>query len=379
MTKFYLAIFALIIFAGCKSAGKAYQKGDYADAIELGIKKLQKDPHDTELIEIVKNSYTYAVGQHENQVRILQNSKNENRYERIFQQYLKMQDLYQQIHQYPVAARMIQPTDYSSYVETYREKAAELHLERADHLLGIGNKTALREAYHELNKALRFTNHRQIKYKRDSVYDAALTKVVIIPMQQFGGGYQHSSSFQFQNFQNEILRTLSANRSNDFTRFYSEWDARSQNIEPDQFLELNMNRIMLGRPIDRRSSREVSKEVVVKEIVHKPDSVVKQYGTVRARINTTQRTILSEADLIITLRDRQGRIIWNDRFTGQHQWRTEFSSYTGDERALSSNDKNLINQREENMPAEDWVLDQLFRQIQQDLSARLRGFYGRNR
>jgi tetratricopeptide (TPR) repeat protein len=379
MTKLYLIIFSLVIFAGCKSAGKSYQKGDYADAIELGIKKLQKDPNDTEIIEIVKNSYKFAVSAHENQVRILQNSRNENRFERIFQQYLQMQDLYQQIHQYPVAARIIDPMDYSSYVETYREKAAAPHLERADQLIGIGTKPALRDAYHELNKALRFSNYQQIRYKRDSVYDAALTKVVIIPMQQFGGGYYHNSSYQFQNFQNEILRTLSMNRTNDFTRFYSEWDARSQNFEPDQFLELNMNRIMMGRPVDRRSSREVTKEVVVKEIVHKPDSVVKQYGTVRAKINTTQRIILSEADLIITLRDKQGRIIWNDRFTGQHQWRTEFSTYTGDERALSTNDRNLINRREENMPAEDWILDQLFRQIQQDLSARLRGFYGRNR
>jgi hypothetical protein len=44
MTKFYLPLLAALFFIGCKSASKAYNKGDYADAVELGIKKLQKDP-----------------------------------------------------------------------------------------------------------------------------------------------------------------------------------------------------------------------------------------------------------------------------------------------------------------------------------------------
>ncbi len=376
MTKIYFAIIAFAIFTGCKSASKAYQKGNYADAIELGIKKLQKDPYDYETRDIVKNSYKYAVSNYENEIRILSNSKSEERYARIFYQYLNLQDLYNILNDYPVAFNIVKPADYSEYVETYREKSIEIHVNRADYFISLGSKTDFREAYYEMNKALKFTSDYNLKRKRDSVYDLALTKVLIVPIQYYGG-YQYSSSYQLQNFQNDILRTLSQNSNNDFVRYYSEFEARSRDIIPDQVMELQLNRIMMGRPYDRRSSREVSKEVVVKEIVHKPDSVTKQYGTVKARISTITRTLLSEGDLLITLRDINGGIIWSDRFTGQFQWRTEFSTYTGDERALSQNDINLINKSEDHLPSEEYILEHLLRQIQNDLASRLRTYYGR--
>jgi hypothetical protein len=377
MKKLYPILIAFVLFAGCKSAGKSYQKGDYKNAIEIGLKKLQKDPNDQETMEIVMNAYKYAVMQHENQIRSLSNSKNDNRFSNIYNQYLQLQALYHLVQSSPVAASGIKAQDYSSYVETYREKAIEVHTDRAAYYISLGRKNDYRLAYYEINNALKFSNSYELRKKRDSLYDAALTKVVFIPLQYYGG-YQYNNSYQIQNFQNEILRTLSQNRNNEFVRYYSEWEARSQQIEPDQLMELNLSRVMLGRPSDRRSTREVSKEVVIKEIVYKPDSVVKQYGTVRAKITTTKRTLLSDADLVITLRDRSGRIVWNDRFTGQHQWQSEFSTFTGDERALSENDKQLVNNNNDNyIPAEEEVMEALLRQIQIDLASRLRSYYSR--
>src|SRR5215213_6406196 len=121
MTKFYsLAIAAsLILLYSCKSASKSYQKGDYTDAIERGVKKLQKDPNDYETRELVKNSYTYTVNQHEDEIRILSNSKTESRYEKIYQEYYSLQRLYETIREYPVAAQLVKPKDYSEYVNTY--------------------------------------------------------------------------------------------------------------------------------------------------------------------------------------------------------------------------------------------------------------------
>lgn len=377
MSKFYLILIAFALFTGCKSASKSYSKGDYADAIELGLKKLQKDPYDGETTEIVKNSYNYAVNSHEDQIRILSNSKSDTRYASIFRHYIELQDLYTTIQSYPQVARKIAPRDYSEFVETYREKAASVHIERAETYMDEGTKLGYKNAYHELNNALRFVNNYELKRKRDSVYDAALTKVVLVPMKQYYGAYSYSNSYQLRNFEQEILRTLKQNHNSDFVRYYSEWEAKSERIIPDHFMELNLGRIMIGRPIDSRSVREVSKEVVIKETVYKPDSVVKQYGTVKARITSTRRTLLSEADLIISLRDDRGRIVWDDRFTGQHEWKTEFSTYTGDERALSESDKSQVNKQESYVPAEDQILEELLRQIQQDLSSRLRTHYNR--
>lgn len=378
MNEFYFLLFSASFFvAGCNTASKAYNKGDYADAIELGIKKLQKDPYDTETRDLVKAAYTYALNQSESAIHGLANSTSDNRYASILREYNRLQDLYETIQQSPVAAKAINPNNYNEYVETYRTKAADVHLAEGDKWMNEGTKRAYREAYNAYNKALRYQNTTDIKRKRDEAYNAAITKILVVPIQNYGG-YSYHSNFQLQQFQAYVMRTLANDMTDNFVRFYSEWDLRNRDMEPDQVLEMNLGRIRIGQPYDERSTREVSKEVVVKETVFKPDSVVKQYATVRAKIANTRRTLLSEADLYISIRDLQGRVIWNDRFTGQHRWRTEFATYTGDERALSENDRKLLNQAPNyNTPSEDEIMRELYRQIQLDLSNRLRGYFAR--
>ncbi|MDQ6608780.1 MAG: hypothetical protein M3Y85_03065 [Bacteroidota bacterium] len=378
MAKFYLALFTASLFIlACKSVSKSYDKGDYTNAIELGVKKIQKDPSDGQTKDLVKSAYTFAVNQHEDAIRNLSNSSNDNRYEAILKEYNKLQDLYNIIHQYPAAAQIIAATDYSSYVRTYQDKAADVHLAKAEKWMGEGSKQAYKNAYNEYRSALRYRNNMVIKARLDEAYNAALTKILVVPIQNYRG-YSYSSNYQLEQFQNEVMRTLANNMNNEFIRFYSQWDLRNSNVEPDQILELNLGRITIGRPYDERSQRQVSKEVVVKEIVYKADSVVKQYGTVRATITTTRRTLLSEGELYLTLRDSKGRIIWNDRFTGQHRWQTEFATYNGDERALTDNDRNLLNRNNNSYaPGEEEIMGELYRQIQSDLSFRLRNYFSR--
>ncbi|WP_121354391.1 hypothetical protein [Flavisolibacter nicotianae] len=378
MTKFYpLLLSASLFFIGCKTASKAYNKGDYADAIELGIKKLQKDPSDADTRELVKSAYSYAVNQSEASIRNLSAGNEESRYEAILREYDRLQDLYETIQQSPAAAGFIRPTNYGDYVQTYRGKAADVHLANADKWMEQRTKQAYREAYNEYNRAYRYRNTTDVKQKRDQAYDLAVTKILVVPIQNYGG-YSYHTNYQLQQFQNEVMRTLAYNINDNFVRFYSEWDMHGKNFEPDQVLEMNLGRIRIGQPYDEQSSREVSKQVVAKETVYKADSVVKEYATVRARITNTRRTLVSEGELYLTIRDTRGRILWNDRFTGQHRWQTEFATYTGDERALSDNDRSQLNRNtNNNPPREEEIMNELYRQIQLDLSSRLRGYFAR--
>jgi tetratricopeptide (TPR) repeat protein len=381
MTKLYtvLLLSSLYLLASCKSASKAYERGNYNDAIDLSIKKLQKDPNDYDARQVLKNAYANKVSQHEDQVRILNNSKGDNRFERIYSEYLELQQLYNKVRRVPSASKVVDAKDYSEHVETYRSKAIEAHVEKAARYMEDTQrgKLAYRDAYHEFVAALRLRpDDFELKQKTDEALNLALTKVLVVPVDSYrSGGY--SSSYQLKNFQDDILRTLAHNMNSSFVRFYSEWDARNKNIEVDQVMELNLSRIYLGVPNDQNAVREVSKEVVVKETVYKPDSIIKTYGKVHAKITTTKRVLVSEGDLVISIRDTKGRSIWNDRFTGEHRWQTEFSSWTGDERALSESDKTQVDKKPDAAPKEDEVMSKLFTQIQNDLSYRLRNYYSR--
>ena len=113
MTKLYtfFIAFSIVLLYSCKTASKSYQKGDYTEAVELGVKKLQKNQDDYETRQLVQQSYNYSVAQHEDAIRILNNSKSESRFESIYVHYLELQHLYKTIQLYPAVARLIKTTD----------------------------------------------------------------------------------------------------------------------------------------------------------------------------------------------------------------------------------------------------------------------------
>ena len=380
MSKFYLVLGVLsILLIGCKSASKAYEKGNYSDAIELAVKKIQKDPYDGESISIAKNAYNEAQRLHEDKIRQLSNSPSEKKFEQIFNEYRQLQNLYELVNRYPTLQKALKPVDYSEYLVTYGNKAADLYFQKGLERMNAGSKAAYRDAYQDFRTALRFRDDSSTRRKMDTAYNLALVRVVVLPLNEhmYAGGYQYSNSHHFRNFENELMRTLRYNTSNQFVKFYSEWDARAEEVQPDEILELRLGRIDIGRPYDRTSSHTASKEVVIKEIVYRPDSVVKQYGKVTAQVTTTQRTMVSQGELYVTSRDPRGRILWTDIFRGEHKWETEFSTFRGDERALSDRDRALLNRQDRNAPREDEVMDAVLDQIENDMSYRVRNYYSR--
>jgi hypothetical protein len=376
MNKIYFILFLFITLFSCKTPGKAYEKGNYTEAIDLAIKKLQKNPNDGEAKTILQNSYKFAVNRHEEQIRILSNSNSDKRFEQIYQQYRSLQNLSENIRRYPTAAHFVNTVDYTDYLNTYKDKAADLHYETGVKLMQENNKPAFREAYHAFRRALRLKpNDTELRKRTDEAYRLAVVNVVVIPFDNHGG-YMYSNSYQVRNFQEDLVRKLDNNVRNEFIKFHSEWNARSMNIEPDEIIEMRFGNLVIGQPYDQRQTRQVSKEVVLKEIVYKPDSVVKQTGKVYARVTTTRRTLVSSGDLFINIRDAKGRFLWSDNFRGEHRWQTEFATFTGDERALSDHDRSLLNRRDY-APQQDEIIHELLRQIDNEIGYRLRNYYSR--
>jgi len=377
MNKIYiLVLFCSVTFFACKTATKAYDKGNYTSAIGLAIKKLQKNPNDGESKALAKNAYNNAVNDHQDNIRSISNSTSDLRFEKLYNEYTQLQNLYSLVKGQPSLNSFIRPVDYSDYVETYQNKSAEIHYQKGLTLLEENNKVSFREAYDEFKRALKFTpDDVNIRKKMDEAYQQAVVNVVVLSMDQNYGGYRYSSSYQIRNFKEDIIRNLRYQLNNDFVQLFSEWDAKSRNIEADEILEMRLGRMEIGRPYDQTQSRNVSKEVVIKEIVYKPDSIVKQYGTVNAQIITTIRTMISEGDLHVFARDNKGRVLWNDIFRGEHRWQTEFATYRGDERALSQSDRSLLNRNNYNTPREEDILKEVFRDIENDMHYRLRNYY----
>lgn len=379
-SKLYILLFAAIIFSAfsCKTASKLYEKGNYDEAVELAAKKLQKDPGDVKLLDIIQSSYRYAVNDHESRIRNHAESSNELKWEWMYAEYVSLQRMYEAIYRVPSVYTLVKPLDYSGYLVTYSEKAGDVRYDRGLSFMQRYDKQSYRNAYREFQAALRFKpGNRDALQKLNESYEYAVTNVVILPMQQQGGFVYSSYSVGGNNFDDQLIRSLQYNTGNEFLKFYSAWDARSQQIRTDQVVDMRLASFNMGRYRDYRTSRTVSKEIVVKEIVYKPDSVVREYAKVFADIITTRRTLNSDARLEVHVKDNQDRWLWSDLVNGHHDWSTEFATYTGDARALSESDKQLIDRRREFAPTESEITKCLLDQISADALNRIRNYFNR--
>jgi len=374
---FYSFIFLCTIFLfSCKSAEKLYNKGRYDEAVMLAAKKLQKKPGNAELLNVLQDAYRFAVNGHESNIRNLANSNSDLRWEHIYSEYQQLQALYEAIRRSPSVYDIVQPTDYSSYLATYKEEAGNARYERGLELMDQDNKQSYRQAYSEFQKALALKpGDLSIKQKMQESYENAVTNVVIQPLNRFG--YQYTNyDFDYRNFNYEILRYLNNNKGQ-FVRYYSPSEARSGHLKTDNSVEMRFSDVNIGRYRDQRSTREVSKQVVSKEIVISKDSVVREYTTVKAKIITTIRTINADGLLQATARDYYDRRIWNDTYRGEYSWTYSFATYTGDERALSDEDKKLINQREQWPPSNDEIIRIIMEEIQRKAQCGISDYFNR--
>ena len=367
-----------LFFVSCKTASKMYEKGNYDEAVELAAKKLQKKPNDPKLLNIIQEAYRYAVNDHEGRIHTYSISNNELKWEWMYNEYVSLQKMYDAIYRVPEVYEIVKPAAYSSYLVTYAEKAAEVRFDRGIAFMNSYNKESYRNAYREFQASLRFRpGYREAIQKMNEAYDYAVTNVVILPMQQDGGFVYSSYSVGGNNLDDQVIRNLQYNSGDEFVKFYSAWDARNKNIRTDMEVDMRLSTLDIGRYHDSRNTRKLSKEVVIKEIVYRPDSVVKQYGKVFAEVTTTRRTMNSSAILQISVRDASGRWVWGDNFGSDHNWYTEFSTYTGDSRALSESDKQLVDRRREFAPSDNEIMRCLIDELSNTAQYRLRNYFSR--
>ena len=376
-SKLYFFLFIVAFFFSCKSAKKMYEKGNYDEAVELAAKKLQKKPNDAATLDILQNAYCFAAEDHEARIRNNANSNNDLRWEWTYNEYIDLQRLYDAIRKSPAVFDIVRPTDYSSYVNTYREEAGNARYDRGIALMESNNKNSYKQAYYEFRRALDLKpGDIAARQKMDEAYENAATNVIVLPVVQ--SGFQYSSfNYGIVSFDNVTLNSLKNNNGNQFIRYYSPAQANSMDIRTDQIVEMRFSNIDIDRYRDQRSTREVSKRIVVKETIVRPDSIVREYATVKAKITTTRRTLKSDGLLQVTVRDYNNQWIWSDTYRGDYNWSTEFSAYTGDTRALSEEDKKLLDCKEQFPPSNDEIARVIINEVQNKAVCGIRDYFNR--
>jgi hypothetical protein len=338
------------------------------------INTLNKKPGNEKAQNDIRVLFDNTVSRHEEAIAVYKNSTSENRFDKIITELNALQNIYNSVQAVPGASTLVKPKNYLQDLEYAKSDAAEYFYLKGKNLLQEEKRESDLQAYESFKIANRYVSgYKDILQMMDDAYELATINVVINPIEDdniFFSSYAIDYRYRPQDYEESLVRELGGVNANVVpARFYTERDARRENIEVDWTVDTRWRNIDVSPSVPNRYNREVSKQIQIGK-----DTAGKAvYQTVRATLQITQRTISVRGGLDYRINDLvKNTTVDQGLLTDYVSWTEAYATYNGDSRALSQEDWALVNgNRNFNRPGKADILNTLMRKIYPNLKYRI--------
>ena len=375
MKRFLYPLVSLLILFSCKSSKDYLARSDDDKTLYDIVKKLNKKADDEEANKALAAVYKQALDRHEKRIITYVNYKDISRWDKLDKEYSILQSMYEAIESSGTASRLVTPVSFQNQLTTNRQDAAETYYRLGNEYLTKNSRDESKRAYNAFKKAGNWVkDYKDTKAKMAEAYDNSIITVIINPVQDnsffFNTGWGNTGyNYSNEYFQQNLVRDLGGKYATRYpAKFYTERDARSDNVEPDWVVDLTLRNMDIPRPSVSNYSRNVSKKIEIgSDTAGKPI-----YKTVYATLNIQRQFFNARAQMDVNIMDVVARknIVYNT-YRDNYNWQEEVATFSGDRRALSDNDWALINNGNYNLPGKEEILGRLYRNIYPQVKNRL--------
>ncbi|SOE20503.1 hypothetical protein SAMN06298216_0993 [Spirosomataceae bacterium TFI 002] len=376
--KYFVVCFFLgsFIFASCSKSGtKALEQGDYYNAVILAVEKLKKDPDNDKSLSVLPEAYSFAKKDLLSDISIGQSSNQAYKWERVLENYNKLNKMHDLISKCTACRRQVSPTAYFKETESTRELAAEERYISAMKNLKLESIDGGRAAFRDLNELFQFApNYKDVRSKLDDALNMGSIHVVVEPAMVNSRIYKLSSDY----FNDRVNEFLTENkRMNEFIRFYSPSEAETVGLKPDHIVKLEFLDFVVGETfLESKKETLTSADSVKTGTVTIRGKKVDAYDKVKADYTYNNKVISSKGILGLTIidyaRDKQ---LLKREMPGEFVWRNEWSTYNGDERALDDKQLKMTKAKEILPPAPEALFVEFCKPIHSQVTSEIRKFY----
>ncbi len=361
---------------GCKTAKKAFKRGDYDESVLRAAEKLRESPNSSSSADILRQAYPLALQQNLEDVARYQNAPEAFHFEPVVSAYERLNRLYEALRRCPACERLVTVRNFIPEERDAREKAATERYEAG--MVSMRNKEnrqMARQAYEHFEKSNTLLGgFRNVQSMLDESYEYASFKVVVEQVLVTSRMYQLSNEY-FQNKVNEFLQTNK--RLNKFVRFYSPQEASGIRLKADHVIKLEFDDFVVGQTLIQSNTDVVtSKDSVKVGETTVNGKKVPVYNKVTAKLTRTRKSVLSSGLLDMQIMDfRNKSVVTQEKFRGDFNWFCEWGHFNGDERALTADQKRMCNTREINPPPPQQLFIEFSKPIYDRLTAKIRDYY----
>ena len=367
--KHILQILVLAVLLTACGSNKSYlERTDENKALFDAVKRLNKNTTDESAQEAVPVLYKNVLANKLDRIKSFQSGSDLGRWDKVLGEYNDLQEIYNTVINSSAAFKLVTPRNFNTELLETKQAAAEEYYQQGQAFLNKNGRDNAKKAYSYFKKTDRYIGgYKDVQDKINEAYESAIVDVVINPVQDnsfFSNTGWGNSGLNYSNeyFQRTLVRDLgyANNNSNYAARFYSDWEAQRANISIDWMVDLRLRNIDLPQPYSNTYRENRSAQVQSgTDTSGKP-----VYRTVNATLNVNRMSFTARADMDVLIRDLEtGRTISNRNFRENYQWQEERATYSGDSRALSSQDWAMINNSNFYAPRREQVLEELYRQL----------------
>lgn len=370
----YSLIFCLVLMS-CKTSKDYLSRSDNDNTIFDAIKTLKKNSNDSSALKAIPTLYSLAQQRNLRKINSYSSSRDLSRWDKMISSYNTLQQMHDAIIENDAASLLVTPVNYNEIIYNLKQQAAADYYAEATIFLNKAGRADAKTAWNYFNKANNLVpDYEDAKLKMEEAYQNAIVNVVINSVQDnsyfFNSGWgNYGTTYSNEYFQQSLVRDLGGENSSRYpARFYSDWQARRNDVQTDWEVNLTLRNMNIPRPQTNTYSRNVSKQV---ENGRDTSGKVK-YKTVYATINIARQSFTARADMEINITDLNTRknIIYNT-FREDYRWEEEHATYSGDSRALGPNDWAIINNSSFNEPRREDILNELYRKIYPQVKNRI--------
>lgn len=360
-----------ILFTACKSSKNYLERADEDRALQDAVKKLGKNASDEDAIAAVPILYKSISATRLARIKSYQTGTDLARWDKIISEYNQLQSAYNSIINTTGAFKLVTPDNYSTQLLESKQKAAESYYDYANSFLQKPGRDNAKKAYSNFKKANGYLDggYKDAQSKMNQAYENAIVDVMINPVQDnsffMNSGWGSSwTGYSNDYFQRTLVRDLDNNSSNNrnyAARFYSDWEVRSKNIDVDWEVNLILRNLDIPQPTryNYRNNRSAKVETG-KDTSGKP-----VFQTVYATVNITRYSFNAVANMDVQIKDIvTPKNISSRSFREDYRWQEEHGTYTGDSRALTNSDWEIVNNRNSyREPRREQIVEELYRKL----------------
>ena len=366
--------FFTFLFISCSSGNKASKTTADKDLFSV-IKKLDKNPSNIELKNRITDLYNNAAKSHLDKIEVYNTLTDADRWIKMVKEYEALKNLSEVIIN-SSAAKLVNAPSYVSELQNAKQNGAEAYYNLGISNLDIGDKPSARIAYYAFRKADVFIpGYKDVRQKINIAYQNSIVKVIINTVRDNTffynsmGWNNYGNNYNNDYFQQSLVSDLggSYNKTSP-ALFYTDWEARRENIQPDWVVDLTWQYLNIPQPMTNQYSRNISKQVET----GRDTSGKVHYQTVSATLYIIKKYFTASGDMEVRITDvNTGRNITTNRYSEQFNWQEEYATYTGDSRAIGSNEYTLLNNNNYSIPRNEDILNELSRRIYPQVKNRI--------